>query len=133
MSFAGIADAAATWNLYKNNFDPLKYIPDMSWTPGYQNPIPYDGKLFFVVNVQGILFYTADVSDRRTLNNLKTFADVRQLLNYLNNSKLWFNFSIFSVGGAVGIGALVNTVNQQNLEQLQMDEEVAEIEEDLAA
>jgi hypothetical protein len=133
MSFSGVADAAATWNVYNKNFGRVGYAPDRTWLPGIQNPIPYDGKLFFIVNVQGVLFYTADVSDPRTLNDLKTFSDVRKFLNYVNNSKFWFQLSIFSTGVAAGIGALVNTINQQDLYQLKMDEKRSEVEELLAA
>jgi len=41
--------------------------------------------------------------------------------------------AIFSAGGVTAIGAIINRINVQNLQQLQMDEYSAEIEEDLAA
>lgn len=83
--------------------------------------------------VQGILFYTTDTNNRRRLDNLKSFADVRQLLRDLNNSNLWFELSLFSTGAAAGIGAIVNSINQQDLNQLMLDEGVAEVETELAA
>lgn len=132
MSFAGVRDAVLTWDLYQNNFSPLDYAPDTIWRPTYQNPIGFDGKLFFVVNVQGILFYTADTSNQQQLNSLRSFADVRRLLRNLDRPNNWFQLSIFS-GAATGIGAIVNSINQQNLDQLKTDEKVAEVEADLAA
>src|SRR5262249_4563601 len=131
MSFAGVTDAVATWNAYNANFSPLKYLPDATWKPHFQNPISFDGRLFFVVNVQGILFYTADADNRR-LNNLKSFADVRQLLRSIRGGTAWFQLSLFSTGAAAGSGAIVNSAVQQELIELQLDVGLAEVE-DLAA
>ena len=133
MSFAGVADAVATRELYNNNFSPLNYLPDTSWRPTFQNPIPYDGKLFFVVNVQGILFYTADTSNQEQLNSLKSFADVRQLLRNLSQRSLYFQLSIFATGGGAAIGALIEKIEEQDMKQLQLDLGVAAEEEELAA
>ena len=85
------------------------------------------------MNVEGILFYTADTSNQQQLNTLKSFSDVRKLLKSLNRPNNWFQLSLFATGAAAGIGAIVNSINQQNLDQLKIDEKVAEVETDLAA
>jgi RHS repeat-associated protein len=132
LSFAGIADAVATWDLYNTNFSPLGYLPDRSWQPTYQNPIGYDGKLFFVKNVQGILFYTVDADNRR-LRNLNTFADARQLLRALEQTSVIGRFyagaSIFGVGAGAAIGALVNGANAAGLTEIEQDVGIAVLED----
>lgn len=69
------------------------------------------------------------------LNQLKGFSDVRTLLKQLqsNGQNLWFNLSIFGVGAGAAIGAIINQINEQNLEELELDEGLAETEDLLAA
>ena len=124
MSPAGLADAKATWDLYNSNFSRIGYAPDVAWIPTFQNPIGYDNKLFFVFNVQGILFYTADADNRRT-RDLKTFADVGNLIRVLQQpnsiATFFYGASIFGVGAGAAITAIVNATNEEELNEVKED------------
>jgi RHS repeat-associated protein len=107
-SFAGIADAIATVERYTENFAPIGYVADPTWEPSDQ-PLEAKGKLFYVKNVSGILFYTID-TDRKRLDRVKDFASARQLLNELQREQfsLYFNLSLVGSGIGYGIAAIIN-------------------------
>jgi len=97
LSASGVADAAFTLTKYNNNFAPA-YNPDTSWEPSYQPLYSSDGKMFYVHNVQGILFYTCDTS-RNRLNGVSSITAAGQLVQQLKREE--------QMGNAVGLGLLV--------------------------
>ena len=132
LSFTGITAASATLSLYNTNFSPLGYVPDTSWEPTYQNPIGYGGKLFFIKNIEGILFYTVDTDNRR-LKNVQTLAGARQLLRDLQRQETIGKFlagaSIFAVGAGAAIGALINATTATTIVIIKQDVAIAVLED----
>jgi RHS repeat-associated protein len=128
-SYPGLAEAGPAFLLYDGNFASLGYLPDTVWEPGEQ-PIFYAGKLFSVINISGILFYSAD-TNRNRLRNVQSIPQARQLLRQLEIEETTFNTVIGAGGAAVGAGIiyLINAAASAQAASVATQETAAFLEE----
>jgi RHS repeat-associated protein len=94
LSDGGISSAYIQMRNYADNYRSLGYTPNIEWeVPG--RTVFVLNRIFYVKNASGVLFYTADASDR-DLRNVNT--DASRLLNRLRTRELQGDLFALGIG-----------------------------------